>query len=52
MGTTWITGVCVRQNRLEWTVLRRTKESWDVHGHGEADLSAPWRARRRVLARC
>lgn len=41
MGTSWITGVCVRQNRLEWTVLRRAKESWEVHVRGEADLALP-----------
>ncbi len=38
MGMAWRTGVCLRQHRLEWTVLRRAKESWEVHDHGEADL--------------
>ncbi len=41
MGTSWITGVCVRQNRLEWTVLRRVKESWEVHAADSAVLAAP-----------
>lgn len=35
MGTSWITGVCLRETRLEWTVLRRVKESWEVHARGE-----------------
>ena len=38
MAFSWATGVCVGGNRLEWTVLRRTKESWAVHARGEAEL--------------
>ena len=41
MAISWITGVCARQNRLEWTVLRRGKEAWEVSGQGTAPLSAP-----------
>ena len=37
MGMTWVTGVCLRNARLEWTVLRRAKEAWEVHAQGEAD---------------
>ena len=40
MATSWITGICARKNRLEWTVLRRVKEAWEVHAHGEWDLPA------------
>jgi Tfp pilus assembly protein PilN len=40
MANSWITGVCVQQNRLEWTVLRRAKESWEISGQGNAGLSA------------
>lgn len=40
MDTSWITGVCARQNRLEWTVLRRVKDAWEIFGHGAADLPA------------
>ncbi|NLB65859.1 MAG: pilus assembly protein PilM [Lentisphaerae bacterium] len=38
MSASWCTGVCVRRNRLEWTVLRWAKNAWDVHSHGAADL--------------
>lgn len=38
MATSWITGVCWQQNRLEWTVLRRAKETWEVADAGAADL--------------
>ena len=41
MGASWITGVCVKQNRLEWTVLRRVKEVWEVHTRGTAELTGP-----------
>ena len=41
MATAWITGICVQQNRLEWTVLRRVKESWEVSSLGEAQLPVP-----------
>lgn len=41
MGAGWITGVCVKQNRLEWTVLRRIKEVWEVHTRGTAELTGP-----------
>ncbi|MDD2241169.1 MAG: PilN domain-containing protein [Kiritimatiellae bacterium] len=41
MGAGWITGVCVKQDRLEWTVLRRVKEVWEVQTHGAADLPGP-----------
>lgn len=34
MATSWITGVCLRSNRLEWTTLRRVKESWEIAGQG------------------
>ena len=37
MATSWITGVCLRQNRLEWTTLRRTKEAWEIAGQGRED---------------
>ena len=40
MATSWITGVCMRQNRLEWTVLRRAKEAWEIADQGRADLPA------------
>lgn len=36
MANAWATGVCVGPDGLEWTVLRRTKESWDVHSRGSA----------------
>ena len=41
MASSWITGICVKQNRLEWTVLRRAKESWEVSDQGTAALPAP-----------
>ncbi len=41
MGASWITGICVKRNRLEWTVLRRAKEAWDVHSRGEAEWPGP-----------
>ena len=37
MATSWITGVCLRQNRLEWTTLRRAKESWEIADQGRAE---------------
>lgn len=37
MASSWITGVCVQPNRLEWTVLRRVKESWVISDRGSAD---------------
>lgn len=37
MESSWITGVCVQQNRLEWTVLRRAKESWEIADRGSAE---------------
>lgn len=40
MATTWITGICIQQNRLEWTVLRRAKEAWEVSSRGQAELPA------------
>ena len=40
MATSWITGICMQQNRLEWTVLRRVKEAWTVAGQGSAPLPA------------
>ncbi len=36
MGNAWATGVCVRPDGLEWTVLRRAKESWEIHSRGAA----------------
>ena len=36
MATAWRTGVSWQANRLEWTVLRRAKESWLVHAQGQA----------------
>ncbi|MDR0994622.1 MAG: PilN domain-containing protein [Verrucomicrobiota bacterium] len=39
MGNSWITGVCVRADGLEWTVLRRGKESWETVAHGRAALA-------------
>ena len=41
MASSWITGVCVQQNRLEWTTLRRAKEVWEVAGRGSAEIPAP-----------
>ncbi len=40
MATSWITGIFVQQNRLEWTVLRRVKESWEIADQGTGSLSA------------
>ena len=40
MATSWVTGVCARGDRLEWTVLRRAKESWEVHAHGRSEEEA------------
>lgn len=40
MATSWMTGICVQQNRLEWTVLRRVKEAWEVSEQGSATLPA------------
>ena len=39
MATAWATGVCLHPNRLEWTVLRRVKESWEVFSRGSAARS-------------
>ncbi len=36
MAGAWTTGICVRKDRLEWTVLRRTKEGWKAERSGEA----------------
>lgn len=38
MSISWITGVCLQQNRLEWTVLRRMKESWEISSQGSAPI--------------
>lgn len=38
MATSWITGICVQQNRLEWTALRRGKEAWEIAGQGSEPL--------------
>ncbi|MGD9612261.1 MAG: PilN domain-containing protein [Kiritimatiellia bacterium] len=40
MATAWITGVCLRPNRLEWTVLRRAKEAWEIASQGREDVPA------------
>ncbi len=40
MATSWITGVCLWPNRLEWTTLRRAKESWEIAGQGQETWSA------------
>lgn len=40
MAFAWITGVCVQPNRLEWTVLRRAKETWEIADQGSAELPA------------
>ncbi len=40
MATSWITGVCAQQNRLEWTVLRRVKDAWEIADQGSAELPA------------
>lgn len=39
MGSSWITGVCVRSGCLEWTILRRVKESWEVASQGSEVLA-------------
>ena len=39
MASAWATGVCVRPDGLEWTVLRRTKESWEIHTRGTAPFA-------------
>ena len=39
MGNAWATGVCVRPDGLEWTVLRRVKESWEIHSRGAAPFA-------------
>lgn len=39
MGKAWATGVCVRPDGLEWTVLRRGKDAWDVVSRGEAPFA-------------
>jgi len=41
MSISWITGVCVQQNRLEWTVLRRMKELWEISDQGSAPIPPP-----------
>lgn len=38
MAQKWITGVSLRKDCLEWTVLRRVKEGWAVARQGRADL--------------
>lgn len=40
MAFSWATGVCVGGNRLEWTVLRRSKDAWTVHASGVGELPA------------
>ena len=40
MAIAWITGVCLRPNRLEWTVLRRVKEVWEIAAQGCEDVAA------------
>lgn len=40
MGTAWITGICLRPNRLEWTTLRRAKEVWEIAAQGREDVAA------------
>ncbi|NLD90077.1 MAG: hypothetical protein GX634_07040 [Lentisphaerae bacterium] len=39
MAVAYITGVCLQQNRLEWTVLRRGKEAWEIADQGSAPLT-------------
>ena len=41
MATSWITGVSLRRNRLEWTTLRRAKESWEIADQGHEDWPPP-----------
>lgn len=36
MAGAWTTGICVRKDRLEWTVLHRSKEGWKAERSGEA----------------
>ena len=38
MAISWVTGVCVQPNRLEWTVLRRVKETWEISDQGNVEL--------------
>ena len=38
MATAWITGICLRPNRLEWTTLRRAKEVWEIVAQGQEDV--------------
>lgn len=38
MAQKWITGVSLRKDCLEWTVLRRVKEGWAVARQGRAEL--------------
>ena len=40
MATAWITGICLRPNRLEWTTLRRAKEVWEIVAQGQEDVPA------------
>ena len=40
MATAWITGICLRPNRLEWTTLRRAKEVWEIVAQGREDMPA------------
>ena len=40
MALAWITGICIQPNRLEWTVLRRAKEAWELADQGQAELPA------------
>ena len=39
MATAWITGICLRPNRLEWTTLRRAKEVWEIASQGREDVA-------------
>ena len=38
MAQNWITGVSLRKDRLEWTVLRRVKDAWTVDRQGTERL--------------
>lgn len=38
MAQNWITGVSLRKNRLEWTVLHRVKDAWTVDRGGSERL--------------
>lgn len=40
MAIAWITGICLRPNRLEWTTLRRAKEVWEIAAQGREEVSA------------